>query len=86
MINVLSIFVVGHAMAESGTAELNRRGGPGSAAALAQLDVSDLPLVIEAARLAQDADDQSRFLFGLDALVYGFARWLEPGQQTAHRE
>ena len=62
------------------------RGDPGSAAALAQLDVSDLPLVIEAARLAQDADDQSRFLFGLDALVYGFARWLEPGQQTAYRE
>jgi AcrR family transcriptional regulator len=74
MINVLSIFVVGHAMAEAGTAELSRRGGPGSAAALAQLGASDLPLVIEAARLAQDADDQSRFLFGVDALLYGFAR------------
>jgi AcrR family transcriptional regulator len=85
MINVLSIFVLGHAMAEAGTAELSRRGGPGSAAALAQLDVSDLPLVIEAARLTQDADDESRFLFGLDALLYGFARWQEPGQQTAHR-
>src|SRR5580658_5044371 len=60
MINVLSIFVVGHAMA--------------------QLDVSDLPLVIEAARLTQDADDQSRFLFGLDALLYGFAQWQEPGK------
>jgi hypothetical protein len=60
-------------MAEAGTAELSRRGGPGSAAALAQLDVSDLPLIIEAARLTQDADDQSRYLFGLDALLYGFA-------------
>jgi AcrR family transcriptional regulator len=74
MINVLSIFVFGHAMAEAGTPELSRRGGPGSAAALAQLGASDLPLVIEAARLAQDADDQSRFLFGVDALLYGFAR------------
>jgi AcrR family transcriptional regulator len=86
MINVLSIFVVGHAMAEAGTAELSRRGGPGSAAALAQLDASDLPLVIEAARLTQDADDQSRYLFGLDALLYGFARWQQPGQQTAHHD
>ena len=59
MINVLSIFVVGHAMAEVGTAELSQRGDPGSAAALAQLDVSDLPLVIQAARLTQDADDQA---------------------------
>ena len=86
MINVLSIFVVGHAMAEAGTAELSRRGDPGSAAALAQLDPSDLPLVIEAARLGRDADDHSRFLFGLDALLYGFARWQEPGQQAARRE
>jgi hypothetical protein len=59
MINVLSIFVVGHAMAEAGTAELSRRGDPGSAAALAQLDVSDLPLVIEAPRLARDARSSS---------------------------
>jgi hypothetical protein len=42
--------------------------------ALAQLGDSDLPLVIEAARLTQDTDDQSRFLFGLDALLDGFAR------------
>ena len=75
MINVLSIFVVGHAMAETGPPELSRRGGPRSSAALAQLDAGDLPLIIEAARLARDADDQSRFLFGLDALLYGFGRW-----------
>jgi hypothetical protein len=66
-------------MAEVGTAELSRRGGPGSAAALAQLDASDLPLVIEAARLAQDADDESRFLLGVDALLHGFGRWQGPG-------
>ena len=72
MINVLSIFVVGHAMAEAGIAELSRRGDPGSAAALAQLEASDLPLVIETARLTQGADDESRFLFGLDALLCGF--------------
>jgi AcrR family transcriptional regulator len=82
MINTLSIFVVGHAMAETSTAELSRRGDPGSAAALAQLDASDLPLVIEAARLTQGSDDEGRFLFGLDALLYGFARWQEPGSKT----
>jgi AcrR family transcriptional regulator len=84
MINVLSIFVVGHAMAEAGTAEVTRRGDPGSAAALAQLDAGDLPLVTEAARLAQGSDDETRFLFGLDALIYGFARWQEPGR-TANK-
>ena len=84
MINVLSIFVVGHAMAEAGTAEVTRRGDPGSAAALAQLDASDLPLVTEAARLAQGSDDETRFLFGLDALICGFARWREPGH-TANK-
>ena len=77
MINVLSIFVVGHTMAEVSTAELSRRGDPGSAAALAQLEASDLPLVIETARLTQWADDESRFLFGLDALLFGFARGQE---------
>jgi AcrR family transcriptional regulator len=84
MINVLSIFVVGHAMAEAGTAEVTRRGDPGSAAALAKLDASDLPLVTEAARLAQGSDDETRFLFGLDALICGFARWQEPGH-TANK-
>jgi hypothetical protein len=66
-----------------GTAELTRRGDPGSAAALAQLDTSELPLVIEAARLAQDPDDETRFLFGLDALLYGFAQWQEPSRTAA---
>ncbi len=75
MINALNIFVVGHAMAEVGTAELSRRGSPGAAAALAQLDISDLPLVTEAARHSQGVDDEARFRFGLDALLYGFARW-----------
>ena len=86
MINVLSIFVVGHAMAEASTPELSRRGGPGSAAGLAQLNAGELPLVIQTARLAQDTDDESRFLFGLDALLFGFARWQEPGGQAAHRD
>jgi AcrR family transcriptional regulator len=81
MINALSIFVVGHAMAEVGTAELSRRGGPGSAAALAQLDVSDLPLVTEAARLSEGVDDEARFQFALDALLHGFAQWQEPDEE-----
>ena len=81
MINALSIFVVGHAMAEVGTAELSRRGGPGSAAALAQLDASDLPLVTEAARLSEGVDDEARFQFAVDALLRGFAQWLEPDEE-----
>jgi AcrR family transcriptional regulator len=81
MINALSIFVVGHAMAEVGTAELNRRGGPGSAAALAQLDAGDLPLVIQAGRLSQGVDDEARFQFALDALLHGFARWQERDEE-----
>ena len=82
MINALNIFVVGHAMAEVGTAELNRRGSPGSAAALAQLDISDLLLVTEAARHSQGVDGEARFQFGLDALLYGFARWQERDEES----
>lgn len=74
MINVLSIFVVGHAMAETGPPEVSRRGGPRSSSALAQLDAGHLPLIIEAGRLAQGADEQDRFRFGLDALLRGFAQ------------
>jgi AcrR family transcriptional regulator len=80
MMNVLSIYVVGHAMAETGIPAVSRRGGPRSSAALAQLDASDLPLIIEAARLAPGADDESRFLLGLDALLYGFAQYQEPAE------
>jgi AcrR family transcriptional regulator len=78
MINALNIFVVGHAMAEVGTAGLDRRGDPGSAAALAQLDFSDLPLVVAAARQVQGVDDEARFHFGVDALLRGFAQGLTP--------
>jgi AcrR family transcriptional regulator len=78
MINTLNVFVVGHAMAEVGTAELNRRGDPGSAAALAQLDLNDLPLVVAAARQVQGDDDETRFHFGVDALLCGFAQGLAP--------
>lgn len=80
MINALNIFVVGHAMSQVGTAELSRRGSPGAAAASARLDVSDLPLVTEAARRSQGVDEEARFLFGLDALLCGFARWKERDQ------
>jgi hypothetical protein len=68
-------------MAEVGTAELSRRGSPGSAAVLAQLDGGDLPLVSQAARLSQGADDEARFQFALDALLHGFARWQERGEE-----
>jgi AcrR family transcriptional regulator len=74
MINTLNIFVIGHAMAEVGTADIDRRGAPGSAAALAKSDLSNLPLVVEAARHATSSDDHTRFRFGVDALLSGFAR------------
>jgi AcrR family transcriptional regulator len=77
VINALNIFVVGHAMAEVGTADISRRGDPGSATALAASDFANLPLVVEAARRASSADDYARFEFGVDALLTGFARALE---------
>jgi AcrR family transcriptional regulator len=72
IINALNIFVIGHAMAEVGTADISRRGGPGSASALAMSDLPNLPLVVEAARHAS-SDDHTRFQFGLEALLTGFA-------------
>ena len=74
MLNVLSIFVVGHTMAEVANAELGQRADLGPAAASAQLGAGDLPLVIEAARLGRGPGDRNRFQFGLDALLAGFAR------------
>jgi TetR/AcrR family transcriptional regulator, tetracycline repressor protein len=73
MINILNIFVVGHAMAEVGTAEIDRRGVPGSADALAKSDLANLPLVVRAARLVANTDDSTRFRIGLNALLAGFA-------------
>jgi hypothetical protein len=40
---------------------------------------SNLPLIVEAARQVVDADDdESRFRFGVDALLRGFAQGLAP--------
>ena len=73
MINILNIFVVGHTMAEVGTAEIDRRGVPGSADALAKSDLANLPLVVRAARLVANTDDSTRFRIGLNGLLAGFA-------------
>src|ERR1700760_1292935 len=72
MINVLSIFVVGHAMAETGPPELSRRGGPPSSAPLAQPRPGPLPLDHQTGPPGQDGQEPDRFLFGLDSLLYGF--------------
>jgi AcrR family transcriptional regulator len=82
VINALNVFVVGHSMAEVGMAEIDGRGGPGSAAALARLDLSDLPLLAEASRQARGADDEARFRFGVDALLLGFARLQEREEES----
>ena len=86
MINVLSIFVVGHAMAEAGIADLSRRGDPGIGGRLGAARRQRPAARYRGGAPRPEADDEGRFLFGLDALLYGFARWQEPGTQTAHRE
>jgi AcrR family transcriptional regulator len=72
-LNALTIFVVGHAAAEVGTAGVHQAGAAGSAVALAGLDAAQYPLLTEAARTGQGTDDQQRFRYGVAALVAGFA-------------
>ncbi len=72
VINSLSVFVLGHTAAEVGTDPVNRRGDPGSVAALAELDPAEFPLLAEAARTGQGTDDESRFNAAVTALLTGF--------------
>jgi AcrR family transcriptional regulator len=72
-INSLNIFIVGHALAEVGTTRTDEEDGPGSAAALAKMDLAEFPLVVEAANSPEALDDYARFQLGVDALLAGFA-------------
>jgi hypothetical protein len=47
-------------------------------AAVALVDTDGLPLVVEAARQVQGDNDETRFHFGVDALLRGFAQGLAP--------
>jgi AcrR family transcriptional regulator len=69
-LNVLTVFVTGHAVAE---ASIGNGGADdaGSAAALALLDETEYPLLAQAARSGQGTDDAERFAFGLDAFLAG---------------
>ena len=62
------------ALARQWYAKAAALGSSAATQSLAQLDAAGLPLVTEAARLTQGVDDGSRFLFGLDALLHGFAQ------------
>jgi AcrR family transcriptional regulator len=76
LLNALTIFVVGHAAAEVGTAKVHQARAPGSTAALAGLDAAEYPLLTEAARTGQGTDDQHRFRAAVSALLAGYAAFL----------
>jgi len=73
VLNVVSIFVLGHTIAEVDVDGSSEQAGPGSIAAVAALDVADFPLLTQAARRGEGTDDAARFAFGLEALLAGLA-------------
>ena len=76
-LNVLTVFVTGHTVAEASIG--NSADDPGSAAALDETDETDYPLLTEAARTGRGTDDAERFVFGVDALLAGLAVVARPG-------
>jgi AcrR family transcriptional regulator len=68
LINCLSLFVAAHAQSEIATAHTT----DGSSAALARLDPTTYPLVVEAARTGSGVDDATRFRIGVRAILRGF--------------
>jgi AcrR family transcriptional regulator len=70
MVNTLSVFVVGHTLAEVRGSPTE---GPGSAAWVAGLDPADFPLLVQAAREGAGTSDEERFRFAVEALLSGFA-------------
>lgn len=71
MLNVLTVFVIGHTAAEH---TVGAGTGPGSAPWLTAQDPGRYPLVVEAARSGAGTDDAGRFQFALDALLTGFVQ------------
>jgi hypothetical protein len=72
VINTLTVFVVGHTVAEVATEEINSSGEAGSTSRLTLLDPDEFPLITAAAKTGQGTDDAQRFSFGLTALLTGF--------------
>jgi AcrR family transcriptional regulator len=77
ILNSLSVFVVGSAIAEGETTPVNDAGSAGSTDALAELDPTRYPLISKAARTRAGTDDAARFDFAVRALLAGFERALE---------
>lgn len=69
LFNALSVFVLGHAAAETGVPAT----GPGAADQLAGLDPAEFPLLVRAATTGEGTDDDARFAAAVDALIAGFA-------------
>ncbi|MEJ3405567.1 TetR/AcrR family transcriptional regulator C-terminal domain-containing protein [Rathayibacter sp. YIM 133350] len=76
IINIISVFAIGHAVSEHATTAVNQAGATGSTAAIAGLDATAYPLLVQAARTGQGTDDEHRFRFAIDALLTGFAATL----------
>jgi AcrR family transcriptional regulator len=74
LFNALSVFVLGHAAAETGVPPTAT--GPGSTGELAGLDPAEFPLLVEAATTGAGTDDAARFGSAVDALIEGFALGL----------
>jgi AcrR family transcriptional regulator len=77
ILNAVSIFVVGHAVAEVATGPINAASEAGSTADLATLDPEQFPLISEAARTGVGTDDDERFAFAVRSMLAGFALELE---------
>jgi AcrR family transcriptional regulator len=71
-LNALSVFVIGHATSEVAI-------GPDAPPP----DLTDFPLLAEAAETGQGTDDETRFRYAVDALIAGFdAVTPSPGKDT----
>jgi hypothetical protein len=79
LVNCLSLFVAAHAQSEIATADAT----DGSSAALARLDATVYPLVVEAARTGFGVDDETRFRIGVRAILRGFELGLTGGAWEA---
>lgn len=79
LVNCVSLFVAAHAQSEVATAQPNA----GSSAALARLDPTTFPLIVEAARTGSGVDDATRFRVGLRAILRGFELGLIDGSWDA---
>lgn len=76
IINILTLFVIGHATAAAQTSPSAKPSDSdaGATAWVADLDTERYPLLVEAARTGQGTDDDERFAIAVEALVAGFGK------------